>query len=169
MVPITKRVQTTQCWKGYRRDCIKKRTCTHWHIGEVVGELISEYTAAYGPLSPQAEQRKPYTMRKRSDNKEQQEENTRSIKYSMRKRSHQSMEESEKRIPTIQRDRNRTKSPKKRNKLKETYIQSILNKKISEDIQERKQQECRSKGETDDDLDPGVQNVESAPSDQVEV
>ena len=147
MAPITKKVQPTQCWQGYRRDCLKKRTCTHCHEGEMVGELISKYTTEYGPPSPQLELRKPYTMRKRNESRELQELNSGSMKYSMRKRSHQSMEESESRISPVQHGRKKMRSPKKQNKCKQTYIQSIINKKISEDIQTKRQEKCTSKEE----------------------
>ena len=54
MAPVMNKVQRTQCWKGFRKDCIRKRTCSRWHHGEEVGELISKYADMYGPPSPAA-------------------------------------------------------------------------------------------------------------------
>ena len=43
-------IQSVQCFNatGYRHSCRNKNTCFYWHIGEVVGQPVSLYTAALG-------------------------------------------------------------------------------------------------------------------------
>ena len=44
---MTVKVQPTQCGAGYRKDCINNSKCIFWHTGEIVGELVSKYSAKF--------------------------------------------------------------------------------------------------------------------------
>ena len=45
-----RKISSTQCFYGWRRDCPHPKTCSHVHPGEVVGEFLSTYVKT--PESP---------------------------------------------------------------------------------------------------------------------